>query len=213
MHTTAGLGTGQASRPGLACFATSTIFAILEPRTFRHPSTQPKVAMAVHTFDIQDKYPPEIYSQAEAGWKLVGSEARNFGVAAMLDIGRISVRGSIEAHSSIYRRHQRSARTKPALYVWYWSIGRANSGWRWRTVLADSDGLAIAPQDTIHLPDHGTSPNACSMRSLKSWQCVLCSAVPLRSCATILRLRSSSSLQYMRPAFCICPSNVTRHGV
>ena len=98
-------------------------------------------------------------------------------------------------------------------YVWYRNIGRANSGWRWRTVLADSDGLAIAPQDTIHLPDHGTSPNACSMRSLKSWQCVLCSAVPLRSCATILRLRSSSSLQYMRPAFCICPSNVTRHGV
>jgi hypothetical protein len=145
--------------------------------------------------------------------KLVGSEARIFGVAAMLDIGRISVRGSIKAHSSIYRRHQRSARTKPALYVWYRNIGRANSGWRWRTVLADSDGLAIAPQDTIHLPDHGTSPNACSMRSLKSWQCVLCSAVPLRSCATILRLRSSSSLQYMRPAFCICPSNVTRHGV
>ena len=47
--------------------------------------------------------------------KLVGSEARIFGVAAMLDIGRISVRGSIKAHSSIYRRHQRSARTKPAL--------------------------------------------------------------------------------------------------
>lgn len=145
--------------------------------------------------------------------KLVGSEARIFGVAAMLDIGRISVRGSIEAHSSIYRRHQRSARTKPALLCLVPEHGRADSGWRWRTVLADSDGLAIAPQDTIHLPDHGTSPNACSMRSLKSWQCVLCSAVPLRSCATILRLRSSSSLQYMRPAFCICPSNVTRHGV
>lgn len=47
--------------------------------------------------------------------ELVGTEARIFGVAAMLDIRRMSVRGSIKAHSSIYRRHQRSARTKPAL--------------------------------------------------------------------------------------------------
>ena len=132
----------------------------------------------------------------------------------MLDIGRISVRGSIEAHSSIYRRHQRSARTKPALYVWYRNIGRADSGWRWRTVLADSDGLAIAPQDTIHLPDHGTSPQCMfnakpeimAMRSLLS-------AVQLRSCATIIRLRSSNLLQYMRHSLCIRPSNVTRHGV
>lgn len=32
-----------------------------------------------------------------------------------LDIGRISVEGSIKAHSSIYRRHQRGARTMAAL--------------------------------------------------------------------------------------------------
>ena len=85
------------------------------------------------------KHPTEIYSQAEAGWKLVGSEARNFGVAAMLDIGRISVRGSIKAHSSIYRRHQRSARTKPALYVWYRNmverilVGDGGLSWQIRT--------------------------------------------------------------------------------
>lgn len=91
--------------------------------------------------------------------------------------------------------------------------GRADSGWRWRTVLADSDGLAIAPQDTIHLPDHGTSPKCVfnakpeimAMRSLLS-------AVQLRSCATIIRLRSSHLLQYMRHSLCIRPSNVTRHG-
>ena len=95
-------------------------------------------------------------------------------------------------------------------YVWYRNIGRANSGWRWRTVLADSDGLAIAPQDTIHLPDHGTSPQCMfnakpeimAMRSLLS-------AVQLRSCATIIRLRSSNLLQYMRHSLCIYPSNVT----
>ena len=125
----------------------------------------------------------------------------------MLDIGRISVRGSIEAHSSIYRRHQRSARTKPALLCLVPEHGRADSGWRWRTVLADSDGLAIAPQDTIHLPDHGTSPQCMfnakpeimAMRSLLS-------AVQLRSCATIIRLRSSNLLHYMRHRLCIRPS-------
>ena len=71
--------------------------------------------------------------------KLVGSEARIFGVAAMLDIGRISVEGSIKAHSSIYRRHQRSARTKPALYVWYRNmverilVGDGGLSWQIRT--------------------------------------------------------------------------------
>lgn len=43
-----------------------------------------------------------------------------------------------------------------------------NPGWRWRTVLEDSDGLAIATQDTIHLPKHWASPNACIMHSLSS---------------------------------------------
>lgn len=37
-----------------------------------------------------------------------------------------------------------------SLVLEHWS--RANPGWRWRTVLADSDGLAIATQDTIHPP-------------------------------------------------------------
>ena len=97
-------------------------------------------------------------------------------------------------------------------YVWYRNIGRANSGWRWRTVLADSDGLAIAPQDTIHLPDHGTSPKCMfnAKPEIMAMRSLLCSL------ASILRddITSSSSdtLQYMRPAFCIRPSNVTRHG-
>lgn len=98
------------------------------------------MAIAVPIFDLKgNKKTPEIYSQAEAGWKLVGSEARIFGVAAMLDIGRISVEGSIKAHSSIYRRHQRSARTKPALYVWYRNmverilVGDGGLSWQIRT--------------------------------------------------------------------------------
>jgi hypothetical protein len=54
--------------------------------------------------------------RAETSWTTCRSlEMKLFGVAAMLDIGRISVRGSVKAHSSIYRRHQWSARTKPAL--------------------------------------------------------------------------------------------------
>lgn len=99
-------------------------------------------------------------------WRSFELEAH--GVAAMLDIGRISVKGSIKAHSSIYRRQQRSARTKPALRVWYWNVVERDPGWRWRTVLEDSDGLAIATQDTIHPPKHWASPNACIMQSLSS---------------------------------------------
>jgi hypothetical protein len=44
--------------------------------------------------------------RAETSWTTCRSlEMKLFGVAAMLDIGRISVRGSVKAHSSIYRRH------------------------------------------------------------------------------------------------------------
>ena len=146
--------------------------------------------------------------------KLVGSEARIFVVAAMLDIGRISVRGSIKAHSSIYRRHQRSARTKPALLCLvpeHWS----SEFW---LAMADCLGRFVRASHSTsryHTPprswDKSTMHVQCE--SLKSWQCALCSAVPLRSCTTILRLRSSKSLQYMRHSLCICPSNVTRHGV
>ena len=143
--------------PDLTCLSTNTYSATSVLATIRQ--THPKATIAIPIFDLEGhEENPRNYSQAEAGWRLVGSEARIFGVAAMLDIGRISVRGSIKAHSSIYRRHQRSARTKPALLCLVPEHGRADSGWRWRTVLADSDGLAIAPQDTIHLPDHGTSP-------------------------------------------------------
>ena len=96
--------------------------------------------MVVCMPDIQGHNSPHKYTRKRrlAG-SFVGSEARNFGVAAMLDIGRISFRGSIKAHSSIYRRHQRSARTKPALYVWYRNmveqilVGDGGLSWQIRT--------------------------------------------------------------------------------
>ena len=139
---------------------------------------------------------------AKEGWLANLSDLRQriFGVAAMLDIGRISVRGSIRAHSSIYRRHQRSARTKPALYVWYRNIGRADSGWRWRTVLADSDGLAIAPQDTIHLPDHGTSPQCMfnAKPEIMAMRSLLCSP------ASILRDDITSSIVKLAAIYAAC---------
>jgi hypothetical protein len=199
--------------PNLTC---STIHYVRRIGTCNTASQTPKAATAAAIWSRVPITPQTCTRKRRLAGKLVGSEARIYGVAAMLDIGRISVRGSIEAHSSIYRRHQRSARTKPALYVWYRNMVERILVWRWRTVLADSDGLAIAPQDTIHLPDHGTSPNACSMRSLKSRRCFLCSALHCSPASILLDDESSSftePLRYMRPALCICPSNVTRHGV
>jgi len=148
--------------------------------------------------------------QADTSWTTCRSlEMKALGVAAMLDIGRISVRGSVRAHSSIYRRHQRSARTKAStisLVLEHWS--RANPGWRWRTVLADSDGLAIATQDTIHPPkilgkSKCMSTAILAILAIRSGLCFICTpsahlARPAANCSRpvertrpLLSLRSS----------------------
>ena len=145
--------------------------------------------------------------------ELVGSRARNFGVAATLDIGRISGRGSVKARSSIYRRHQRSARTKiSTLSLGTGTVVERNLVGDGGTVLADSDGLAIAPQDTIHLPDHGTS-SKCIFKCRVSYPDNASSALQF-SFDVVRELLLDHPATTSR-AVCHCPhsSNVSRHGV
>lgn len=169
--------------------------------------------MAVHIFDIQGNTPPRNIL-ASGGWLENLSDLRH-GTLVWRPCW-ISGGYRLEAASrpiALYIVGIREAQGRNQHFMS--GTGTWSSGfWLAMADCLGRFGRASHSTSRYHTPPRSWDKSKCVFNAKPEIMAMrsLLSAVQLRSCATIIRLRSSHLLQYMRHSLCIRPSNVTRHG-